>query len=408
MALDVDFNRLSKVGEIYTPSYPVEIKDLFSGRTEQFQQAFKIIKQKGLHAIIYGDRGVGKTSFSNILKVIFENPPATQVVKISCSSDDTLSTLWKNIFSQFEIKAEEKKNRVSFVKDTQVIEHKYSLCDLLQKDEVLTTQRIVEILSNIDSPIIILDEFDRLENDLFNKKIFTDTLKLISDTLPTATIIIVGVSEDISNLILEHESIERNLGQIYMPTMSTEEIKEIIQKGEEPLNLLFDDDVIDKIVELASGYPHFAHSLCYHAAYAAIFGNGNTVDKQHLQIAIKQTLDSTQESLRNSYRIATLATKQNIFSEVLLAASMVHTDEYGYFQANDLEPILEKILGKEVKVNNFVFHLGKFCLLERGEILRITGSKNRQRYKFKNPLMKAFIRLKMENDKSTEDASLKK
>ena len=82
--------------------------------------------------------------------------------------------------------------------------------------------------------------------------------------------------------------------------------------------------------------------------------------RRHLNLAIQQTIDSAHERLRNSYRIATLATKENIFSEVLFAASNAPTDENGYFQANDLEPILNKILNKDIKVTNFVFHRSKF------------------------------------------------
>ncbi len=398
MDLKIDYARLNKVGEIYTPSYPIEIKNLFSGRTEQFTKAYKIIPQKGLHAIIYGDRGVGKTSFSNILKVLFQSPDLP-VCRIACNTEDTFHSLWKNILDSFVITKERVVERVSFVKDAQVVEETASLGDFIEKNVQLTTVKIVELLQKLNNGILIFDEFDRLEDKYFNKKIFTDTIKAISDTLPNITVIIVGVSEDISSLIIEHESIERNLGQIHMPIMTTDEIKGIVTKGDEPLVLKFDESVIDKIVELSSGYPHFAHSLCYHSAYAAIITNSNIVNQDFLNVAITQTLDSAHESLRNSYRVATLATKKNIFSEVLLAASMVPTDEYGYFQANDLEPILTTILKEEIKVNNFVFHLGKFCTTERGEILRVTGSKNRQRYKFKNPLMKAFIRLKMEKDK---------
>lgn len=391
--------KLAKIGEIYTPSYPVEIQALFSGRLEQFQNALSVVNQKGLHAIIYGDRGVGKTSLSNILKIVVERPELP-VVKVSCSSEDTFENLWKNILDNFEITIQQTTERASFIKDPQTTQHKLSLLTRVEKSSDLTVSKIVDLLKILNGAVIIIDEFDRLEGTVFNKKTFTDIIKAISDSLPSITVIIVGVSEDISTLINEHESIERNLRQIYMPTMSAQEIIEIIVKGEDPLGIKFKEEVKNKIVELSSGYPHFAHALCYYSLSTAILANSNFVDEEVLKIAVKQTLDNAHESLRNAYRVATLATKKNIFSEVLLAASKVSTDEYGYFQANDLEPFLTEILNEKVKVNNFVFHLGKFCTTERGEILRTTGTKNRQRYKFKNPLMRAFIRLKLENDKS--------
>jgi len=398
MEKQLSLERLFKIGEVYTPAFPIEIKSLFSGRIEQLAKALSLLPQKGFHIVIYGDRGVGKTSFANILKSIIESSHV-QVAKISCNSEHRFDTLWRNVFSQFKLSYEGAKKKIGFGSEIEKTETNVLFSNLLGSVEI-TSEKTLELLGYLNEGVIILDEFDRLDALKFNKKLLTDTIKCVSDTLRSITIIIVGVSEDISSLIYEHESIERNIGQIYLPVMNTEEIKDIILKGQEPLEILFENSVIDKIVELSSGFPHFTHSLCYHSTYMAISQNETTVNDIHLKVAVNQTVENAQESLRNAYRIATMATKQNIFSEVLYASSIVETDEYGYFQANDLEPVLTYILGKETKVNNFVFHLGKFCIPERGEILRVVGSKNRQRYKFKNPLMKAFIRLKIENSKN--------
>ena len=384
--------KLGVIGEIYTPSYPIEIKELFSGRTDQLRAVFDFLRQKGKHIIVYGDRGVGKTSFANVIKVICESDK--QVAKVSCSTEDTFETLFHNVLSKLTYDYEEAKQKIGFGSEIERTNKSLIFSNLYMLDQV--NVQVLALVFRLINPVVILDEFDRLNPSKFNKAIFTDLIKNLADNLPNSTLIIVGVSEDVSSLIDEHLSIERNLGQIYIPSMSPDEIIAIIGKGEEPLQLIFDDSVKKRIVNLSSGYPHFTHSLCYHSATAAVWDSSSIITDQHLNIAIKQTIDNAHESLRNSYRTATLATKQNIYQEVLYAASIVETDEYGYFQANDLEDILSKILAKKVKVNNFTFHLGKFCSDERGEIFTITGAKNRHRYKFKNPLMKAFIRLKME------------
>ena len=384
--------KLSLIGEIYTPSYPIEIRELFSGRTEQLRAVFDFLQQKGKHIIVYGDRGVGKTSFANVIKVICETDQ--QVAKVSCSTQDTFESLFHNVLSKLTYDYEEAQQKIGFGTEIERTNKSLIFSNLYTQDQV--NIQILTSVFGLLNPIIILDEFDRLSPSKFNKAVFTDLIKTLADNLPHSTLIIVGVSEDVASLIDEHLSIERNLSQIYMPSMSPDEITAIIRKGEEPLQLTFDESVTSRIIDLSSGYPHFTHSLCYYATSAAVWDNSTVIIDQYLNIAIKQTIDNAHESLRNSYRTATLATKQNIYQEVLYAASIVETDEYGYFQANDLEDILSRILGKDVKVNNFTFHLGKFCTDERGEIFHMTGTKNRHRYKFRNPLMKAFIRLKME------------
>lgn len=390
--------KLGLVGEIYTPAYPIEVQNLFSGRKDELQKAISFIPQKGYHLIIYGDRGVGKTSFANIIKEICEGA-GRNVAKVSCNSNDTFYSIWRNVFSQLRIKHEEITKGIGFTFQPETEETEIALSNYFTEAEC-STQKILDLIEIASNPIIIIDEFDRLDNDKFDKIVFTDTIKAIADNLPQAKLIIVGVSEDVGSLVSAHESIERNLGQIYMPAMSPEEVKEIINKGENILSLSFHNDVIDKIIELSSGYPHFTHALCYHACSTAIAADSSIVDDEVLKVAIKLTISNAHESLRDNYRIATMATKANIFSEVLYAASIVEVDEYGYFQAKDLETILSNILNKQVKTNNFTFHIGKFCSDERGEILRVTGSKYIQRYKFKNPLMKSFIKLKNEERKN--------
>lgn len=389
--------KLALVGQIYTPAYPIEIRELFSGRTKELMTLIGIINQKGKQAILYGDRGVGKTSFANIVRILLENPER-QIVKVSCASNDTLESLFYNVFSKLSLNYEVAKQRIGFGAEIEKTEESIFLSNIYSKDQI-DTKLIQDVLAQVGEVIIIIDEFDRLDGIKFDQKLFSDLLKAVSDTIPTTSFLIVGVAEDVSSLIEEHQSIERNLAQIHLYSMTHDEINGIIEKGEEPLGIKFADDVKAKIIELSSGYPHFTHSLCYYAVSAAIWDQSDEIKIEHLNLAIQQTIDNSHESLRNSYRVATLATKQNIYQEVLCAAALVKTDEYGYFQANDLEEILTGLVGREMKVNNFVFHLGKFCSEERGELFRISGAKNRHRYKFKNPLMKSFIKLKMEQSK---------
>lgn len=396
--------KIKKIGEVYIPSYPIEDKQLFSGRTNQLVNAISIVDRKGLHGIIYGDRGVGKTSFSNILRIMYAGPNC-QVIKISSNSQDSFEYQWYNILSKITIQHKSVDPGWGFMPQKKEIDENYSLSEFIDKKEV-TVSNIVKILGFIPGDaVIIIDEFDRLQEGIYEKRLLTDLIKSVSDNLPNITMLLIGVSEDVSSLIEAHGSIERNLSQIYMPVMTPEEITKIIKLGEQPLSITFKSESIASIVELSSGYPHFTHSLCYYAAQSAIYLGHNVIDLKHINIAIKQTIDNAQESLKNGYREATLATKTNIFKEVLFAASTCETDEYGYFQARDLIPILEKVLDKTIMVNNFTFHLGKFTSPERGDILKVSGSKNRQKYKFKNPLMKAFIRLNNNYD-SKQNAAI--
>ncbi len=57
----------AEIAKVFTPSAPVDDAALFAGRTTQLLKVVNAISQRGQHVVIFGERGVGKTSLSNIL-----------------------------------------------------------------------------------------------------------------------------------------------------------------------------------------------------------------------------------------------------------------------------------------------------------------------------------------------------
>jgi DNA-binding NtrC family response regulator len=53
--------RAIEAGTVFTPSAPINDKALFAGRIDQVRQVMDAVSQRGRHAVIYGERGVGKT-----------------------------------------------------------------------------------------------------------------------------------------------------------------------------------------------------------------------------------------------------------------------------------------------------------------------------------------------------------
>jgi DNA polymerase III gamma/tau subunit len=54
-------------GEVFTPSAPIDNQALFAGRVNQLNRIIGAVSQRGQHAILFGERGVGKTSLANVL-----------------------------------------------------------------------------------------------------------------------------------------------------------------------------------------------------------------------------------------------------------------------------------------------------------------------------------------------------
>jgi Cdc6-like AAA superfamily ATPase len=120
--------------------------------------------------------------------------------------------------------------------------------------------------------VVVIDEFDKII-DKQTKAYFADLIKTLSDSRATVTLIIVGVGDNIVDLVGEHPSISRNLVQIELPKMSDDEIKEIIKTGFAGLKYTVSADLSDSIALLAHGFPHYAHLLGLNCIKACLKNN---------------------------------------------------------------------------------------------------------------------------------------
>jgi ABC-type branched-subunit amino acid transport system ATPase component len=81
------YRYVADINSIFTPGSPIDSRDLFAGRTKQVEKVISTIFQKGSHAILFGERGVGKTSLANTLFdfLVMTGKFHYQRAKVNCS-----------------------------------------------------------------------------------------------------------------------------------------------------------------------------------------------------------------------------------------------------------------------------------------------------------------------------------
>ncbi|MEJ7663959.1 MAG: hypothetical protein WKG07_32725 [Hymenobacter sp.] len=227
-----------------------------------------------------------------------------------------------------------------------------------------------------------------------------DTIKSLSDNVPFVTILVVGIADNIIELIGDHQSLERCLMQIKMPRMSDPELEEIINNGLTALELIVVEDVKKKIIEYSSGFPHYTHAICKQAAYMAITSDTNEVDIHHFSYAVRKSIESTSQSLHNSYQKASIYSKGiSQFPDAMAACAACKIDEYNCFSTNDMLSIFKVGRKADLKTTDVRYYLEALCSESKGSILEKVGRGSNIRYKFRNPMMRAFIRLKIYDKK---------
>jgi energy-coupling factor transporter ATP-binding protein EcfA2 len=374
--------------KVFSPTAPIDEKSLFAGRRSEITAVIRAVNQKGQHAILFGERGVGKTSLANVLSAFLHSPTYNILSpRVNCDTMDTFDRVWRKILD--EILMHQKIKSAGF---TESPTKSYTASELLG-DEVTPdgVRRALTIISKSSLPILIIDEFDRLDRNV--KRGIADTIKTLSDHAVPATVVLVGVADSVDDLIEEHESVERALIQVRILRMSSLEIGEIITTGIGRLQISIEPAALQRMCILAQGLPYYAHLLGLESAILALEKNGAspliTVDT--LGIAISQAIANSQQSIKSAWHQATTSPRpDNLFADVLLACALAKTDELGYFAAQDVRDPLCQILGRRVDIANYAQHLSDFST-KRGTVLQRIGEKRRFRFRFANPLMQPFV-----------------
>lgn len=390
--MTTDYVQLSMdAARVFTPGAPINNRDLFSGRTEQIRQVLDAIQLLGQHAILYGERGVGKTSLSNVLADFLSGGPII-APRINCDSNDTYGTLWHKALEHIEIRS--KKSSIGFAPQGQAdMFQTHALVNMLDGENTNTNHinRALSIAAQTAIIVLIFDEFDRLPTGNV-RRMMADTMKVLSDNLVNATLIFVGVADSVSELIKEHESIERALVQIHMPRMSKTEIKEIINKGLNALSLSITSGALEDICILSQGLPYYAHTLGLESARAVCNEEKDTITEDHIYQAVSAAIHNSKQSIRTAYYEATKSARtDNLFKQVLLACALSDVDEFGYFTAGSVREPLSAIMRKSIDIPRFARHLGDFATDKRGSILHVSGSKHRRRFRFTNPMLQPYV-----------------
>jgi Cdc6-like AAA superfamily ATPase len=382
--------RLRLVGEVFRPAAPIDRRSLFSGRFEQIGELFAIVGQPGQHAVIYGERGVGKTSLAAVTTEMLRSANML-VARTTCDISDGFDTIWRKALDEIELRTVSE--GVGFAPASSEITRTAS--GLLPVDVVTPNgvRRVLERVARQRELVVFIDEFDRL-SDQQARALFADTIKTLSDRVVRVTIVLIGVADSVRELIHEHGSVERALVQVHMPRMTRDELAEIATRGVEAARMAIRPDAVRKIVTLSQGLPHYTQLLSQLAAQSALAARRLMVSARDVDVAVGRALERAQHSVVEAYDSATSDTRRSIYSEVLLACALAPENDYGLFAPADVREPLSRILGKELKTTEFARHLERLADDARGNVLHKQGAGRTSRFRFVNPLLQPYVAMR--------------
>jgi len=366
--------RIAQVGSVFTPGAPIDDYALFGGRMDQVTDVINTVGQKGRHVILYGERGVGKTSLANVLAEVFAGFDGFRLksVGVNCQTSDDFASLWSNVFRELEWNGNGTwAGRIP--------------------DEPEQIRYALERLEN--QALIVVDELDRLEDD-DALSLLADTIKTLSDHAAPVTLVLVGVADSVDDLLGDHYSVGRALTQVHLPRMSTAELEEIVDKGLSELRLDVDPEARRRIARLSEGLPFYTHSLALHAGQHAVADDRARIEEVDVSRAVQRVVSKTQHSIQAAYETAVRSPrKDTLFQQVLLAAALAPKGPLGHFTAGAVREPMSRIMGEQVEISKFNRHLNAFAGEKRGRILEKSGEERGWFYRFRDPLLQPFVLL---------------
>lgn len=386
----------------FTPQKPIDNPEYFFGRNTEVDSIVDVLYQTAQknpeHAIITGDRGIGKSSLLVQTKKIAEgdtslikkfNIDMGGIEKFNFKSIwlDTVENQSAEEVAQFILS--NLVNNIAILSRIDISVDLFGFLQIAKKEVDVKENSINEIVSKfvqemkkvskkiidekLDGIIIFIDEVDRMDMT----KDLPTFFKLVTESfsrngIQNIIFFFAGISGAIQKMKSNHPSISRTFKDIVLHNLSQPEIESILINGFNKVGYTYSDEILKKIGYMSAGFPEPIHLL------------GGTI----LKYSINGNLDLT--SLTKGIEDIIQNKKNNELKELLEAAG-----------AGKYQRILKAMASNEntniplsyiddfldIKQSEYSTNINKLC--ERGVIKKYS----RGVYCFVEPLLKEYIKM---------------
>lgn len=355
---------------VFTPAQPVTDRRLFAGRLEILQRLIEVIENRLSHVVVFGERGIGKTSLLHILADLATESRYV-VVNGTCGAGSRFDEMFRKLLGGIPI---------LYLKDVSPtgpeVESGATLASRLPSG-AFDARELSDLLSQITGTriLIILDEYDRLENEQF-RQYTAELIKNLSDRAAPVQIIIAGVSSNLHELIGYIPSIRRSVIGLPMPHMTLEETRALMQLGEKNANVSFAPECVHLIHALSNGSPYMARLICHHSSGIALDGGRLNVTVSDIEVSLDRMVEEAEGRLTSATAQRVRRLDIGTQSALLGSIARVASTPDGWFSRSDLNAGLASAAEGESAMR-----LVETTLLPAG-LIEIGAADPEPRYKF--------------------------
>jgi hypothetical protein len=226
-------------------------------------------------------------------------------------------------------------------------------------------------------------------------KVFMD----MADNWPLLKIIAIG-AVDTARQVVEYDPEMRNrVAEIEVPLMSPNELREILAKGEELLNIQIFPDGKREIILLSNGLASVCHSLGLNACRAVSLVETTdakvSIGQEAIKDALRAYMEDSGDCLKGLFDKAFYRKKNGKFDNFrIVIEGLAKLPQEGGNHGEIYDCILDK--EPDYPKSNIMNCLKQLQQEERGELVRYDD--NSGKYSFSSPFYRAFALAYFSND----------
>lgn len=393
-----------KLEDVFTPCQPACLT--YIERINQKRLLDRAFRTPGKQIIIYGHSKVGKTTILNE-KIRIEK---LKHIKSQCMDGVTINDLIIDAFNKLDIFYTGSREVVESTSISATISAAYLSIKATIKGKIESVEKTSSNRA-VDFPVTpqnlaqfigatgncwIIEDFHKIE--INEKKKMSQIMKVFMDQAadyPTLKIIAIGAVNSAREVVRYDPELRDRISEIEIPLMGVNELKSILTKGQELLNISIDESIINSIVHNSCGLPIVTHDLAY------LLCDVNEIQKTYnsnkkfaipnktFETAVEEYLNQNSDSYKLIYETATKVTSKRHHDNPLdIINALLDTNN----ESVTIDELLQQLkrVNPSYKGENILKHTEELTLTTRCEILRY--NKDSMSYFFSNPFIKAYFK----------------
>jgi len=371
--------RRDALRKAFTPTRPLRSARRLAGRRAQLARVLRALEEEEAHVVIYADRGRGKTSLANLVAESLRGR-GVMVARYACSAENDFDAIMRGLMRDLP--------RSLLAAPAQRGEDRLAGCEAALPAGRLQPRDALGLTGRLTgwTLVLMVDEFDRIADEGTRTRL-ADTIKVLSDRAAPVLFVILGVSENLEELLGRHPSIQRNIVGVPLPLLSDQEIDALLDQGARDAGLRFAEPERTAIAALARGVPYVAQLLALHAGYMALERGAQEISDDDLEAAIALAVAEADPRVVRLYETLTEGGRDPTMTAFLRALAGGTQDSLGRFE---LEPGGTGVAGS-VRVAGRVAPAGLWRRLVEAGAVRPCGSGGPQLFTMAEATFGAYV-----------------